>query len=217
MYKELCSWAGEKISANWDQQIFQFPACNGRNTRHWLGETRMKNIIVQAVQAIQSLCHLLKRAILQEFHNTKCIVYRCYLWYKYSPCMVLWQNWCEFHCARPRLHSIFTNLMMRNSEGVRRHESDAPLFGVSLSMQFKLANCACARGGVKLLNPSWEKSLCASNFEQPFWSCQAHAWEAARYMPETVDTLQGKCCYNLHSPTPMRLSLHTTKLAICMQ
>ena len=105
----MSAWEGKRISANWDQQIFQFPACNGRNTRHWLGETRMKNIFVQAVQDIQSLCHLLTRAILQEFHNTKCIVYRCYLWYNYSPCMVLWRNWCEFHCARPRLHRIFIN------------------------------------------------------------------------------------------------------------
>ena len=38
-------------------------------------------------------------------------------------------------------------------------------------------------------------------------------FEAAWHMPETVyRPLQGKCCYNLHSLAPMRLSLHTTTM-----
>ena len=68
--------------------------------------------------------------------------------------------------------------MIRNSEGVRRHESDAPLFGVSLSMQFKLANCACARGGVKLLNPTRRRVYVHPTLNSRF--------EAARHMPEKL-------------------------------
>jgi len=59
--------------------------------------------------------------------------------------------------------------------------SDAPFFRLSLWMEFKLANCACASGWSQPLNleANLETALFGvSNFERRFWSCLAHTWDS---------------------------------------
>ena len=117
----MSAWEGKRISASWDEQIFQLP-CMQRNTRHWLGERSKTFSYRLHAQAIQSLDHLLTRT-LTILHNTKCVTYRCHLRYNYSPCMA--NISLRRFAITQHLHKFIlpgsSNCMVCNSEGVRRY------------------------------------------------------------------------------------------------
>ena len=173
----MSAWEGKGIS------IFQLPCMQRKEHAALIRWNSDEKHFVQVAQAIQSLGHLLKRAI--YVHNTKWIA------------MVQLLTMHGFMAKRMRislrtsaitqhLHK-FTNCMMRNSWGCAQARIWRTLIWtvVGLCTQFNWQTAHARARGVEL-KPWTQTRRRVYMYVHPtlnsrFWSCQVHAWDS-RYL-----------------------------------